>query len=121
MELMINGVDAATYGVRMGKGFLDTLFAPKPLKEFVSNESRLEDGIRVAYPATPRFAARELTLNFQVVGTSKSDFRTKRDAFFTLLYAGRITLSVPSRSGEVFKLAYMGSSPSYKGGLFGHG
>lgn len=120
IELLINNTDAAQYGVRMGKGFLDALFVPKSLKEFVSNESRLEDGIRVLYPQTPKFAAREMTLNFQITGTSENDFKAKRDAFFALLYAGRVTLSVPSKSSEVFKLTYMGNSPTYKGGLFGH-
>ena len=120
IELLINNTDASTYGVRMGKGFLDTLLAPKSLKEFVSNESRLEDGVRVICPQTPKFASREVTLNFQITGTSESDFKTKRDAFFALLYAGRITLSVPSKSSDVFKLVYEGNSPTYKGGLYGH-
>ena len=119
-ELLINGTDASLYGIRTGKGFTDTLLSPVPLKEFVSNESRLEDGVRVVVPAVPKFAAWEFSLQFQITGTDAEDFAAKRDAFFALLYSGRITLSVPQKSGSVFRLIYMGSSPAYRGGLYGN-
>lgn len=44
IEMLINKQDASTFGVRMGDGFLDAICSPLPLKEFVENTSRLEDG-----------------------------------------------------------------------------
>lgn len=71
-------------------------------------------------PAVPKFAAREFSLQFQITGKDAADFAAKRDGFFSLLYSGRITLSVPQKSDSVFRLVYMGSSPSYRGGLYGN-
>ena len=47
-DLLINNKNAyITWGVRMGDGFLDTIGAPAPMKEFIENKSRLEHGKRV--------------------------------------------------------------------------
>ena len=47
-ELLINGKDAwTTWGVCMGEGFLDSIDAPAPMKDYIENESRLEHGKRV--------------------------------------------------------------------------
>lgn len=113
-ELLINGKDAyGTWGVRIGEGFLDTLFEPLQFKDFVENESRMQNGKRLS-PDNRRFQSRELTLVFTVQGNGRVDFQKKKNAFFTELYAGEMELSIPPVSDEVFRLTYTGNGISYK-------
>lgn len=110
---MINGKDAWTqWGVNMGEGFIDTLDAPLPMKEYIENESRLEDGKRVL-TSNVKKDSREITLSFTITGTSESDYRSKKKAFETELYNGALTISVPKISGDVYHLIYTGKNVSY--------
>ena len=112
-ELMINGKDAWTqWGVNMGEGFIDTLDAPLPMKEYIENESRLEDGKRVL-TSNVKKDSREITLSFTITGTSESDYRSKKKAFETELYNGALTISVPKISGDVYHLIYTSKNVSY--------
>lgn len=109
-ELYINGKDAFTeWGVNMGEGFLDTLLEPCSLKSYVQNESRLEHGKHIIIDE-PRFASREITLQFVLRQDTQSAFTTAKQAFLALLYAGAITISVPQASAEVFRLVFTKST-----------
>lgn len=113
-ELLINGKDALeTWGVRIGEGFLDTLFEPLQFKDFVENESRTQNGKRLLLD-NRRFQSREMTLMFTVQGNDRSDFQEKKKAFFNELYAGVMELSIPSVSDEIFRLTYTGNGITYK-------
>lgn len=112
-ELIINGEDAWTqWGVNMGDGFIDTIDAPLPMKDYIENESRLEDGKRVL-TSNVKKDSREITLSFTITGTSESDYRSKKKAFETELYNGALTISVPKISGDVYHLIYTGKNVSY--------
>lgn len=112
-ELIINGKDAWTqWGVNMGDGFIDTIDAPLPMKDYIENESRLEDGKRVL-TSNVKKDSREITLSFTITGTSESDYRSKKKAFETELYNGALTISVPKISGDVYHLIYTGKNVSY--------
>lgn len=112
-ELIINGKDAWTqWGVNMGEGFIDTLDAPLPMKEYIENESRLEDGKRVL-TSNVKKDSREITLSFTITGTSESDYRSKKKAFETELYKGSLTISVPKVSADVYHFIYTGKNISY--------
>lgn len=112
-ELIINGKDAWTlWGVNMGDGFIDTLDAPLPMKEYIENESRLEDGKRVL-TSNAKKDSREITLSFTITGTSENDYRTKKKAFEAELYKGSLTVSVPKVSADVYHLIYTGKNISY--------
>lgn len=112
-ELIINGKDAWTqWGVNMGEGFIDTLDAPLPMKEYIENESRLEDGKRVL-TSNVKKDSREITLSFTITGTSENDYRTKKKAFEAELYKGSLTVSVPKVSADVYHLIYTGKNISY--------
>lgn len=105
-HLLINGSDAyATYGVRMGDGFLDALGAPPENKEYIENESRLENGSRILC-INPYKSKRTLTLTFQLFGTSHTDYLTKKEAFLNVLAAGTLTLQVPDDSEAVYHLLF---------------
>ena len=89
-ELYINEKDAyTTWGVNMGEGFLDAIDAPLPMKEYVEDESRLEDGIRID-TGNPKVDSREITLGFTIMGSSETDYRSKKAAFQTELQKGAL-------------------------------
>lgn len=114
VELKINGIDASTLGIRMSDGFLSDISSPVPLKDFIDNESRLENGVQRIHNS-PRYASRDVTLEFGIVGSSESDFTSKLNAFKAILYAGLVTIHVPVL-GETYYLTYQ-RSQSYSLGM----
>ena len=112
-DLLINEKDAfATWGVRMGEGFLDVIGASAPMKDFIENKSRLEHGKRVIIN-NPKVDEREITLSFTIEGNSQSDYQSKKKAFFDELYKGKIDIQIPANSSEVYHLIYTGKSVTY--------
>lgn len=112
-DLLINEKDAfATWGVRMGEGFLDVIGASSPMKEFIENKSRLEHGKRVIIN-NPKVDEREITLSFAIEGSSRSDYQSKKKAFFDELYKGKVDIQVPANSSEIYHLIYLGKSITY--------
>ncbi len=112
-DLLINGQDAfLTYGVRMGDKFLDALGAPSSLKEPIENESRASHGKQIL-GTSAKVASRQINLEFTITGTSPEDFNAKKAAFYSALYQGWMTISVPANNNHVYKLWYLGTSPTY--------
>lgn len=112
-ELYINEKDAwTTWGVNMGEGFLDAIDAPLPMKEYVEDESRLEDGIRID-TGNPKVDSREITLGFTIMGSSETDYRSKKSAFQTELQKGAFTIRIPALGTQKYKMVYTGKSISY--------
>lgn len=112
-DLFINGKDAwATWGIRMGDGFLDTIDGFNEMKDYIENESRLEHGKRVITD-NAKVNSREITLQFTIEGSSESDYRSKKKAFQTELEKGAVNIKVPVLGNEVYKLVYLGKSVSY--------
>lgn len=108
-ELYINGKDALTeFGVRMGEGFLDAIYSPFHLKEFIENKSRLEDGKSVIY-SNPKIDERDVTLTFNLEGISQTEYRNKYRAFKTELEKGKIEIKVPELGEEIYRLTYQKS------------
>ena len=90
------------------------------MKDDVENESRLEDGKRVLV-RNRKVASRALNLEFTIQGSTPSDFESKKTSFLELLYAGTITLQVPQKGSEIYRLLYKGTSQTYaesKSGCF---
>ena len=112
-DLFINGKDAwETWGVNMGEDFLDAIDGFAPMKDYIENESRLEDGKRIV-KMTPKVASRDMTLHFTIKGNSQQDYRSKRAAFEEELRAGFIDVNVPVLGAQVYHLIYLGKSVSY--------
>ncbi len=112
-DLLINNKDAyATWGVRMSDGFIDTIGASAPMKEFIENKSRLEHGKRVIIN-NPKVDEREITLSFTIEGNSQSDYQTKKKTFFEELYKGAVDIQIPANSNEVYHLIYLGKGVIY--------
>lgn len=107
-ELVINGKDAFTeYGARMGDNFLDAIFAPVPIKAFIENKSRLENGKQVIYNA-PKADERDVTLTFNVEGSTPEEYLQKYKRFKEELLKGLITVEVPALA-EIYRLTYQKS------------
>lgn len=108
-ELIINGKDAyQEWGVRMGEGFLDTLNGYYPLKEYITNNDRTQDGVQ--YFGAPKVNERSLTLNFTIEGSDKDDFTVKNRAFAEMMRKGDVTIQVPADRPDVYHLKYTGKS-----------
>lgn len=112
VDLLINGKDAySTWGVRMGAGFLNAIDTPCQMKDFIENESRLENGKRVII--NPKVSSRNLTLPFTIEGDSITDFQSKKKSFYEELYKGTFDVQIPAMNSEVFHLVFVGASTSY--------
>ena len=111
-ELIINGKDAyQEWGVRMGEGFLDTLNGYYPLKEYITNNDRTQDGVQ--YFGAPKVNERSLTLNFTIEGSDKDDFTVKNRAFAVMMRKGDVTIQVPADCPDVYHLKYTGKSCTF--------
>lgn len=111
-ELIINGKDAFTeWGIRMGDGFLDTLNGYFPMKEYITNNDRTQDGVQ--YVGTPKVNERSLILNFTMEGRDAADFNTKNKAFVNEMRKGDVSIQVPDDSPDVYHLKYTGKSCTF--------
>lgn len=112
-DLYINGKDAwSTWGVNMGDGFLDAIDGFAPMKDYIENDSRIEDGKRVI-AVYPKVASREMTLRFTIQGENEAVFRANRKAFEEELRKGKVDILIPVLGDDVFHLFYLGKSVSY--------
>nr|DAQ06461.1 MAG TPA: tail protein [Bacteriophage sp.]DAZ22792.1 MAG TPA: tail protein [Caudoviricetes sp.] len=112
-DLFINRTDAYTMGVAMGSGFIAGLKSPAGLKDFVENEDPKKDGKEVIYPDKPKLAARDLTLTFIITGETPEEHLLNYDTFIRMLHLGKVDISVPGISDEIYHLTYAGNSGSY--------
>ena len=112
-DLLINGYDAYAMGIAMGSGFIASLRAPASLKDFVENDDPKKDGKQVIYPEEHKDAARDLTLTFVIFGETLAEHTTNYNSFIELLERGKMDISTPSISADIYHLTYMGNSGSY--------
>lgn len=114
--MTING--STLDGVRPGKGFKDTLLAPLETKDYIYNESRLENGRRVL--STPvRYKSRSISLEFQIIGSTKAELETRKSALFNAFNNGTVDIVATEFSSQVFHFIYTGKTPTYSSGLSG--
>ena len=94
-DLYINGNDAwGTYRVAMGEGFIQTLLTPAGIKDFIENESRMENWKRVVFNNS-KVASRDLTLTFNIHGDTQEEYMLNYKAFVAVLQQGKVVLRVP--------------------------
>lgn len=111
-DLLINGKDALTeWGVRMGDNFLDVLNGYYPMKDYITNNDRTQDGVQ--YVGIPKVNERNITLNFTMEGNSASDFTAKNKAFVEVMRGGDVVIQVPEDSPAVYHLKYTGKSCAF--------
>lgn len=95
-DLFINNQDAwGTWMVAMGESFIENLLLPAGNKDFIENESRLENGKRVI-TTNPKVASRDVTLTFNVHGDTTTEYLSNYVAFVAVLQAGAVKIRVPA-------------------------
>jgi hypothetical protein len=106
-QAYINGKDIwLTWGAMLAKGTYERLLKPAPMKEFVSNSSRLEHGVRiVANPNVARTEQREIQIQFIIEGGSENDYLEKSSSFMSELEKGIIEFNVVKLK-TIYKLVY---------------
>lgn len=105
-ELFINGKDAyIEYGMSLEDGAISALLTPPSLKEFVENESRIENGkkIIVSYPV---YDARDVSLAFHIVAPTKEAFFAKYQALCAVLQKGIVKIKTKYQADTVYKFVY---------------
>ena len=110
VDLLINNKDAfATWGVRMGDGFIEAIYSPLPMKEIIENKYRLQDGKKIII-AIRKIDERDLTLTFTLQGNSPTDYIAKYKAFLNEITKGEFTVKIPALGEEVYHLYYIRSA-----------
>lgn len=109
--LWINGIDAfERWGLSLDQDALSVLMQPSDLKEYVSNSSRLIDGVQVV-PIAPRVSDRTITIMMNLTAQDSIDFMAKYMAFQeAVLYKGSFSLRTKHEPNVEYKLLYQASS-----------
>ena len=106
-QLYINGQDAyTTWGVSLSDGAKAVLMQPVPLKERVSNESRLEHGKRYINTMLKK-DSREFTLEMHMTSKSWNDYLAKYAAWNDMLMSGVLNISTSWQNRVVYKCLYV--------------
>lgn len=109
-DLIINGKDALdTWGVSMGDGFLNSILTPPPVKDYIENKSRLEDGKRVIFN-NKKHDEREFNLIFTLKGSNQSDYISKFKAFMSEMTSGLVSINIPAIGDDVYHVYYKNST-----------
>lgn len=108
-ELLINKKDAfESYRVKMGNGFVDAIDAPADYKDYVSNESRLENGKRCIIKDR-KIKEREVTLPFVIIASTRAETNECKNKLLGDIRDG-CTISIPAVNSYTYKLVPIGYS-----------
>lgn len=110
----INGLDTYdTWGIILAPGSVESLLTLPPAKDYIINESRLEDGVRVLSGSTAKAkdGPRELTLEVHLVASSESVFKAKYAAFRAYIKEHRDLEVVIPHSSDIYRLLYRSCTP----------
>nr|DAH55598.1 MAG TPA: hypothetical protein [Caudoviricetes sp.] len=106
-QIKINGKDIwLNYKAQPLKGTYDTLQGSWETKEVVSNESRLENGVRLVINSDSiKAQKREFSLTFLLEGSTYSEIQANTDLMLGVLRSGMINFEA-LRIGQTFKLLF---------------
>jgi len=109
-DLYINGKDAySTWGITLDTSGLSALMTPAPMKEIISNSSRLEHGKRVLN-VNPKKDARDVTLTFNIEAYSESNFMSRYASFCSELETGSLIIRTRYQSSVYYRMNYISCS-----------
>lgn len=95
-----------TYGIRLVKGAYDELIKYPPMKAYISNNSRLENGVRYVVKSTnPKYDEKSFSIEFVLFASSQSAFYTNLEAFLAKITGDVFELKITSLN-KVFRLVY---------------
>ena len=111
----------STYGVKMGKGFIDAIESGVQLKDPIENESRLKHGTQML--VSTKISKRTVTLRFNIHGDSESEYMANKKKFEQMLLKGKVDFVIDdpnhykkengSFTDGVYHLVYTGKSVTY--------
>lgn len=100
-------VDLDIYGITLIRGWREELLTPPPVKSFITNDSRLENGVSIV--ASAKYAKkdkRDVSLTFFLEGKTEADYLDKYEQFLDkIAYNGEFCLKVPCLK-RVFRFVY---------------
>lgn len=100
-----------SYGVSFVKGSYLKLLNTARAKDYVTNNSRLQNGTQyLASAINSKVSEKSVTLELLLEASSSSDFSTKYEGFTSKITQGLFYLKIPSKS-RVFKLVYSNITP----------
>lgn len=106
-ELYINGKDAyTTWGMSMDNTSLSSLMTPPPMKDYIENKSRIENGKSVITTST-KIDERSLTLVVNISAKNESEFFNRYLSFCEELEKGALNIETKYQSGVVYKTIYI--------------
>ena len=91
---------------------LDTINRYYPLKDYITNNDRLRDGVQYAN-ITLKVNERSITLNFTIEGNNSANFTAKKKDFTEVMRMGDFTIQFPADSFDVYHLKYTGKSCTF--------
>lgn len=106
--MKINGKDALeTWGVFLDEKALNNLWLPPHNKPNVSNNSRLEDGVRVVNSKL-YIDEREVTIGFNIRAKTREEFKSKMKLFVTELNQGLVKMEVEGETYKLYTIDFIG-------------
>lgn len=103
----INDKDAyTTWHAFFDSTSLSALMTPPPLKDAISNESRIEDGKRVFHTGR-KVADRDITLVMQMSARNETEFFANYQSFCEELKKGRLVIWTKYQPNVYYKCDYM--------------
>lgn len=118
-ELYINGKDAYdVWGISMDSSSLSALMTPSPMKSFIENKSRLENGKSVIV-SNAKVDERNITLSFHLHAGNENSFFNKYLSFCQELETGVLNISTSYQPNVVYRTIYLSCSQfsEYRRGL----
>lgn len=106
--MKINGKDALeTWGVFLDEKALNNLWLPPHNKPNVSNNSRLEDGVRVVNSKL-YIDEREVTIGFNIQAKTREEFKSKMKLFVAELNQGLVKMEVEGETYKLYTIDFIG-------------
>lgn len=85
------------------------LLMPPKMKAYTAVSFREHDGEKLPANLTPAFEARDITLQFAIIGTGKADYIKKYRDFLTILKSGWLDIRLPELS-KTYRMYYKEST-----------
>lgn len=105
-ELFINGKDAwLQWGISMDNTALSALMTPAPCKDYIENESRLENGKRIL-TTNIKADSRELTLQIHLTARNEDEFFSRYLSFCNELAGGVLDIRTRYQPDVVYHTVY---------------
>lgn len=110
MTVKINDKDAKqTWGIVFDSSSVSALMTPPPMKAYIEDASRLEDGKRVIVD-NAKVESRNVTLTFSLMARNETEFFSRYNSFCEEIQKGLMNIELSILSNVVFKCVYKSCS-----------